>query len=83
MKGRTDVLDLAFPIYLLTPSLFFSPCLLFVLLSFFAAYLTLFPHERPFSILHPTTILGRIVGDPSLENTIRKDVTISPAVYTY
>ena len=29
-------IDLAFPIYLLTPGLFFSPCLLFVLLSFFA-----------------------------------------------
>ena len=77
-------IDLAFPIYLLTPSLFFfSPCLLFVLLSFFTAYSILSPHRRPFFILHPTTILGRIVGDPSLENTIRKDVTISPAVYTY
>ena len=26
-------------------------------------------------------MLGRIVGDPSLESTIRKDVTILPAVY--
>ena len=55
-------IDLAFPIYLLTPSLFFfSPCLLFVLLSFFTAYSILSPHRRPFFILHPTTILEEML----------------------
>ena len=80
-KAEQMFIDLAFPIYLLTPSPFFSPCLLFVLLSFFAAYSISFPHARPFFVLHSTMTFGRTVGDPSLNNTIRKDVTTLPAVY--
>ena len=53
-KAEQMVIDFAFPIYLLTPGLFFSLCLLFVLLSFFTAHPILSPPEDLFlSFIRP------------------------------